>query len=49
MAKVTWPTRQETIKYSLIVIAASVFIAAYFAGLDWLFSLGFEQLLALTS
>jgi preprotein translocase subunit SecE len=49
MGKVSWPSRQDTLKYALVVIGLSVFIAVYFSGLDWLFSRGFEQLLALTS
>jgi preprotein translocase SecE subunit len=49
MGKVTWPNRQDTIKYSIICIGLSVGVAAYFAGLDWLFSRGFEQLLLLTT
>jgi len=48
IGKITWPSRQDTIKYSVICIGLSVGVAAYFAGLDWLFSRGFEQLLLLT-
>lgn len=33
--KVNWPTRQETIKYTLIVIGASLVIAAFLGGLDY--------------
>jgi len=39
MKKVNWPTREETIKYTLIVIGVSVFVATYLGGLDYLFSL----------
>ncbi len=35
MKKVNWPTRQETIRYTLIVIGSSVIIAAYLGGLDF--------------
>jgi len=35
--KVNWPTRQETIRYTLIVIGISVTVAIYLGGLDFLF------------
>lgn len=38
MRKVNWPTRQETVKYSTIVIGASVVVAVFLGGLDFLFS-----------
>lgn len=38
LKKVTWPTKQETTKYSLVVIGISVFVAAFLGGLDFLFS-----------
>ena len=36
MKKVNWPTRDETIKYTLIVIGVSLVIAIYLGGLDFL-------------
>jgi preprotein translocase subunit SecE len=39
--KITWPTRSETIKYTLIVIGMSVVIASLLG----LFDLGFFKLL----
>lgn len=33
--KVTWPTRTETIRYSLMVIVASLIVAIYLGGLDY--------------
>ncbi len=39
LKKVNWPTRQETIKYSLIVIGASAALAAFLGGLDFVFTL----------
>ena len=36
--KVNWPTRQETIRYTLIVIGISVAVAAYLGGLDFIFT-----------
>ncbi|MFH1036926.1 MAG: preprotein translocase subunit SecE [Patescibacteria group bacterium] len=38
MKKVNWPTRQETIKYTLIVLGISVGVAIYLGGLDFLFT-----------
>ena len=49
MRKVTWPARDETIKYSALVIGISVVVAAFFGGLDWLLNLGLEELIKLTS
>jgi preprotein translocase subunit SecE len=43
MRKVTWPSRQDTIKYTLIVIGVSIAVAAFLGGLDYLFSLGLER------
>jgi len=38
LKRVTWPTRQQTIKYTLIVISLSLAVAAFLGGLDYLFS-----------
>lgn len=38
LKKVTWPTRQETIKYTAVVIGFSLAVAAFLGGLDFLFS-----------
>ncbi|MBZ1348198.1 MAG: preprotein translocase subunit SecE [Candidatus Nealsonbacteria bacterium] len=38
MRKSNWPTREETIKYTLIVIGASIVVAIYLGGLDVLFT-----------
>jgi preprotein translocase subunit SecE len=38
MKKVNMPTRQETIKYTLIVIGLSAAVALFLGGLDFLFS-----------
>lgn len=34
MKKVNWPTRKETIRYTLIVLGVSVIVAVYLGGLD---------------
>ena len=44
--KITWPTRKETIRYSLLTIVITIATAALFAGLDALFNLGLTSLLS---
>lgn len=34
--KVNWPSREQTIRYTFIVIGVSVAVAAYLGGLDFL-------------
>jgi preprotein translocase subunit SecE len=36
--KVNWPTKKETIMYTLIVIAISIVVAIYLGGLDFIFT-----------
>jgi len=44
---VNWPTRAQTVAYSLIVIGLSVLVA-YFLGLfDFIFSRGLEKIISL--
>ena len=38
LRKVAWPTRQETINYSLIVAMTLVVMTTLIFGLDWVFS-----------
>ncbi|MBZ1345029.1 MAG: preprotein translocase subunit SecE [Candidatus Nealsonbacteria bacterium] len=38
MKKVNWPSRQETIKYTLIVIGISLAMAVLLGTLDFVFS-----------
>jgi len=44
LKKVTWPTRDETIKLTAVVIALSLLVGAFIGGLDWLF-LAIQKLL----
>jgi preprotein translocase subunit SecE len=37
LKRVTWPTRDETIKLTAVVIAISVLVGAYIGGLDAIF------------
>ncbi len=45
MKKVTWPTKQQTINYSLLVVGLSVGVAVFFSILDYVFNLGIEKLI----
>lgn len=45
MKKVTWPTKQQTINYSVLVIGLSLGMAIFFAALDFIFSAGIEKIL----
>ncbi len=46
MKKVTWPTKQQTINYSLLVIGLSVGMAVFFAVLDYIFNFGITTLIS---
>ncbi len=45
LEKVSWPSRQETIRYGVLVIIASVFVAVFFSVLDMGLGLGIDALL----
>ena len=36
--KINWPTRQETLRYTLIVIGVSVALAVFLGGADLIFT-----------
>jgi len=38
MLKVNWPTKKQTVNYTLLVVAVSVVVAGFLGGLDWIFS-----------
>jgi len=38
LKKVNWPTRKETVKYTLIVVGLSFAVAVFLGGLDYLFT-----------
>lgn len=37
LKKVTWPTREETIRYTVMVIVISVVVAIFLGVLDYIF------------
>jgi len=45
MRKVTWPTKKETYNYTVLVIVASLAMAAFLGGLDYIFTFGIEKIL----
>ncbi|MCH7951122.1 preprotein translocase subunit SecE [Patescibacteria group bacterium] len=38
LKKVSWPTRAETLKLTLVVLAVSVAVGAYIGGLDFIYT-----------
>jgi preprotein translocase SecE subunit len=42
---VIWPTREQTILYTTLVIIVSLAVAYYLGGLDWLFARGLESII----
>jgi preprotein translocase SecE subunit len=45
MKHVSWPTRKQTIMFTLLVILISVGVAAYLGVFDFLFSLGLKSII----
>lgn len=43
--KVVWPSRTDVVKLTVLVLAASVIVGAYIAGLDTIFTLLVERFL----
>jgi preprotein translocase subunit SecE len=43
MKRVNWPTRKETIKYTLIVVGISISVASFLGGLDFVFRFLLEK------
>lgn len=38
LKKVNWPSRKETLKYTLVVIGFSAVVALFLGGMDFVFS-----------
>jgi preprotein translocase SecE subunit len=45
LKKVSWPSRETTLRYTLIVIIASLAVGAVTGGIDYLLSLLLEEVL----
>jgi len=44
LKKVSWPSRQTTVKYTIVVIVASLLVGVVIGSVDYLFTLLIEQL-----
>ncbi|MBI2309314.1 preprotein translocase subunit SecE [Candidatus Collierbacteria bacterium] len=38
LKKVDWPSREKTVRLTVIVVAASAIVGIYIGALDWLFT-----------
>ncbi len=47
--KVTWPTRKETINYSILVVIISILIAIFIGLADYILNLGVVEILDTTT
>jgi preprotein translocase subunit SecE len=45
LKKVTWPDRKTTTRYTIIVIAASLFVGIVIGGIDYLFTRILEKVI----
>jgi preprotein translocase subunit SecE len=45
LARVNWPTREQIVHYTILVIAISIALALFLGGLDFLFSFMVERFL----
>ncbi len=45
LKKVTWPSKKQTINYSILVVALSVGTAIFFSILDYIFDIIFKQII----
>lgn len=45
MKHVSWPTKKQTIMFTLIVIAISIAVSAYLGFFDYLFSLALKNII----
>jgi preprotein translocase subunit SecE len=47
LRKVTWPTNEQAVRLTIITLVFSMFVALFFGLLDYVFSLGFTELIDL--
>ncbi|MFA6340632.1 MAG: preprotein translocase subunit SecE [Candidatus Paceibacterota bacterium] len=45
MKHVSWPTKKQTMTFTILVIAISIFVAAYLGLFDYIFSIGLKNLI----
>ncbi len=46
LEKVTWPTREQTIRYTILVIIVTVAVGAFLGGLDYVLTAATAAILA---
>ena len=46
LKKVVWPSRKETIKYTLIVIGISLAVAIFLGTADFFLSMGLDEIIS---
>jgi len=45
LKKVTWPTRKQTINYTLLVIGISLTLSAFIGIVDYFLTIGVQQII----
>lgn len=45
LQKVNWPTREQTVRYTIIVVLASAVVGLVIGGFDYLLTLIFEKII----
>ncbi len=45
LSKVNWPTKKQTLSYTLLVVAVSLVVAVFLGGLDYLFGIILKEFL----
>ena len=43
LSKVNWPTRNQTVQYTLVVVGLSLVLAVFLGGLDFVFQWGLNK------
>ncbi|MDP3793103.1 MAG: preprotein translocase subunit SecE [bacterium] len=43
LSKVSWPTKDQTVKYTLVVLGLSLMVAIFLGGVDWVLQLGLNM------
>lgn len=46
LGKVTWPTRQQAVNSTILVIVVSIVVAAFLGGADYVLNWALEQIIA---
>lgn len=45
MKHVSWPSRQKTVVYTVVVVVVSIALAVYLGLLDYVFSIGIQKII----